>query len=148
MSQGLEPVVAQCGISFNVHRGTLRGLHFQKSPHEEAKLVRCTMGKVFDVILDLRADSPTFRRWYGTELSVESRMAIYIPRGFAHGFLTLENGSEILYQMSEKFFPDCASGVRWDDPFFAIDWPNAPTVISSRDSSYLNFVLEPTNRVK
>lgn len=114
-------------------------MHFQKMPYEETKVVRCTQGKVYDVMIDLRPDSGTFRKWFGAELSAENRRALYIPRGFAHGFLTLTDDAEVLYQMSEFFHPECAAGVRWNDPAFSIDWPEKAVVISERDAGYPDF---------
>ncbi len=136
---GLRACVAQCNVSFNRERGTLRGMHFQAAPHEEAKLVRCTMGAVYDVIVDLRSESPTFRRWYGVELSAENRLALYIPEGMAHGFLTLTDDAEVFYQMAEYFHPESARGVRYDDPAFGIVWPEPVRVISDRDRGYPDF---------
>lgn len=141
-ARGLKTTVAQCNVSFNLKRGTLRGMHFQLPPKAEAKLVRCTRGRIYDVIIDLRADSPTYCRWEGVELSTESRRALYIPEGFAHGFQTLEDGSEVFYQMFEFFAPQCAVGVRWDDPAFGIVWPVPDPIMSERDRGY-----EPFSRV-
>lgn len=133
---GLDPVVAQCNVSFNRKRGTLRGLHYQAEPHAEAKLVRCTRGAIWDVIVDLREDSSTARKWHAIELTADNRRALYIPPGLAHGFQTLEDDSEVLYQMSEYFHPESARGVRWDDPVLAIDWPLPNPVLSRKDQSY------------
>lgn len=138
-SHGLNPNLVQCSVSFNKLKGTLRGMHYQKKPHEEAKLVRCTMGAIYDVILDLRPDSPTFNLWVGIELSAANRCALYIPEGFAHGFLTLADESEVFYQMSEFFHSECNDGVRWNDPAFAIDWPGEVTLMSERDRCYPDF---------
>lgn len=132
---GLSPDVEQCNISFNRHRGTLRGLHYQAPPHDEDKLVRCTMGAVWDVAVDLRPGSPTFRSWVGQTLSAASRTMLYIPKGLAHGFITLTDDAEVFYQMSEAYHPESAGGFPWNDPAFAIDWPEAPRVISDRDRS-------------
>ncbi len=137
---GLPTRWPQCNTSWNRHRGTLRGLHYQAEPHPEAKLVRCTHGRVFDVAVDLRPDSPHYCRWTGAELSASARNALYIPAGFAHGFLTLEDECEVFYQMGESYVPDLAQGVRWNDPAFAIDWPAAPAVISERDAAYPDFI--------
>jgi dTDP-4-dehydrorhamnose 3,5-epimerase len=136
---GLNPRIAQCSISYNKKRGTLRGMHYQDKPHEEAKVVRCTMGALYDVIIDLRRDSTTFKQWTATELNAKSRRMFYIPEGFAHGFLTLEDDTEVFYQMSEVQVPDKARGVRWDDPVFGIKWPIAVQVISDRDRTYQDF---------
>jgi dTDP-4-dehydrorhamnose 3,5-epimerase len=133
---GLEPCVAECSIAYNRARGTLRGLHYQHAPHEETKLVRCTRGTAFDVAVDLRTDSPTYLRWAAVELSAENRLAFYIPRGCAHGYLTLTDDCELEYQISTGHAPDAARGVRWNDPAVAIAWPNEPLVISARDASY------------
>jgi dTDP-4-dehydrorhamnose 3,5-epimerase len=134
-AHGLEPAVAQCNVSFNRRRGTLRGLHYQADPHAEAKLVRCTRGAVWDAIVDLRPGSPTARRWYAAELTADNRRALYVPRGFAHGFQALADDSEMLYQMSEFFHADLARGVRWDDPTLAIPWPIGSPIVSERDSA-------------
>ncbi len=134
--RGLNPNVAQCNASFNRKRGTLRGMHFQAEPHAEAKVVRCTQGVAWDVIVDLRAGSPTYRKWFGIELSAGARNALYIPEGFAHGFQTLTDDTEILYMMSESYYPESARGVRWDDPAFGIDWPIANPTMSERDRAY------------
>jgi dTDP-4-dehydrorhamnose 3,5-epimerase len=137
---GLEPEWLQCNISFNKNRGTLRGMHYQVAPFEEAKLVRCTMGAIHDVIVDLRPDSPTFRLWTAVELTAENRCMLYIPEGFAHGFLTLKDDTEIFYQMSEFYDPESARGVRFNDPAFGIAWPMGISVISDQDRNYPNFV--------
>lgn len=136
---GLNPNLVQCNISYNKQRGTLRGMHYQKAPHAEAKLVRCTQGGVYDVIVDLRNDSKTFTQWFGVELTAENRKALYVPEGFAHGFITLKDDTEVLYQMSEFFHAECAAGVRWDDPVFLIQWPIDVKVISERDQNYPDF---------
>ena len=136
---GLNGRLVQCSVSFNVRRGTLRGLHYQAAPHEEAKLVRCTSGAVYDVAVDLRAGSETLGRWVGVDLSPENRLALYVPEGCAHGFLTLADGSEVAYQMSEFHFPDASRGVRYDDPAFAINWPGDVLVVNERDRSYPDF---------
>ena len=135
-ARGLDPVVAQCNVSFNRQRGTLRGLHYQAEPHAEAKLVRCTRGAVWDVIVDLRKGSPTARKWHSVELTAENRRALYIPAGFAHGFQTLADDTEVLYQMSEFYHPELARGVRWDDRTLAIRWPITQAIISSRDRAF------------
>ena len=137
--RGLNGHVVQCSTSYNRVRGTLRGLHFQIAPHQEAKLVRCTSGAMFDVAVDLRPDSPTYRAWYGVELSAENGHALYIPEGCAHGFLTLVDGTEVAYQMSAIHAPDAARGVRFDDPAFAIEWPLEVAVINDRDRNYPDF---------
>jgi dTDP-4-dehydrorhamnose 3,5-epimerase len=139
LDRGLEGELAQCSISFNARRGTLRGLHYQAPPHAETKLVRCTRGRVYDVIVDLRATAPTFKRWFATELSADNRNMIYIPRGLAHGFLTLEDHTELAYQMSTSYRPESARGVKYDDPQFAIDWPFEPVLIGARDLAHAPF---------
>jgi dTDP-4-dehydrorhamnose 3,5-epimerase len=136
---GLNGRLVQCSISYNRRRGTLRGMHYQAAPHEEAKLVRCTSGSIFDVAVDLRTGSTTFGRWVGTELSAENRHALYVPEGCAHGFLTLTDDSEVVYQISEFHAPDAARGVRWDDPAIGIDWPGDVLVLNERDRSYPDF---------
>jgi len=130
---GLETNLAQCNISFNACKGTLRGMHYQTKPYLEAKLVRCTMGRIFDVMIDLRPTSPTYTRWFSIELTAENHRALFIPVGFAHGFQTLADDCEVFYQMSEFFHPECARGVRWNDPAFGIDWPDGTKMISPRD---------------
>lgn len=137
--RGLNQNFIQCNISYNKVRGTLRGMHFQKSPYPEAKLVRCTQGAIYDVIIDLRQHSSTFTQWFGTELTAENRVALYVPEGFAHGFLTLVDGTEVLYQMSELYQPECAAGVRWNDSAFGIEWRGEIAVISDHDALYPDF---------
>jgi dTDP-4-dehydrorhamnose 3,5-epimerase len=137
---GLNPNLLQCSISYNRLKGTLRGMHYQIPPHEEAKLIRCTMGAIYDVMLDLRPNSPTYRQWVSAELTGENRLTLYVPEGIAHGFQTLQDQTEVLYQMSEFYNAESARGVRWDDPFFAIQWPGKPLVISRKDESYRNFI--------
>jgi len=136
---GLNPRLVQCNISYNILKGTLRGMHYQVSPCEEAKLVRCTMGAIFDVIVDLRPGSPTFKHYFADIITAENRKIFYIPEGFAHGFLTLQNDTEVQYQMSVFYSPEHARGVRWDDPAFGIQWPGVVQVVSVRDSSYPDF---------
>jgi dTDP-4-dehydrorhamnose 3,5-epimerase len=140
VTHGLEPTAAQCSVSWNRARGTLRGMHWQTAPHGEAKLVRCTRGAIHDVIVDLRRDSPTFLRAHGVLLDAASRRALYVPRGFAHGFITLEDDTEVLYQMSAVQVPQAARGARWNDPAFGIRWPLTPAVMSARDRDYPDFV--------
>lgn len=139
-SQGLNPRMVQCNISYNEQKGTLRGMHYQVEPFGEAKVVRCTAGAIYDVVIDLRAQSPSYRRWLGVVLSAKDRNMLYIPEGFAHGFLTLEDHTEIFYQMSEFYHPEAARGVRWDDPAFQIRWPGEIEVISERDRTYPDFL--------
>ncbi len=140
-SHGLDTDLVQCNISFNHRRGTLRGMHAQCSPHAETKLVRCTSGVIFDVIVDLRKDSSTFLQWFGTELSAENRRMIYIPKDVAHGFVTRTDAAEVFYQMSSLYVPASAIGFRWNDPTFGIEWPESPIVISDRDRSFPDFSL-------
>ncbi len=134
--RGLNPKVAQCNISFNKLKGTLRGMHYQVAPYEEAKLVHCTKGAIYDVIIDLRPCSLTFKQWLAVDLTAENGRMLYIPEGFAHGFQTLEADTEVFYQMSEFYYPQYARGVRWNDPVFGVIWPIIPLNISLRDSSY------------
>lgn len=137
---GLNSRLVQCNISYNERKGTLRGMHYQDEPFGEAKVVRCTAGAIYDVAIDLRAQSPTYRRWLGVVLSARERNMLYVPEGFAHGFLTLEDHTEIFYQMSEFYHPEAALGVRWDDPAFQIRWPGKIEVISERDRTYPDFI--------
>lgn len=127
-------------ISTNTEQHTLRGMHYQKLPHGEVKLVRCTRGKIFDVVIDLLPESPTFKQWFGVELTPQNHRALYIPPGCAHGFMTLEPDTEVLYMISGAYVPEAAAGVRWDDPAFAIQWPADPVVISKRDAAYPSLV--------
>lgn len=139
-AQGLNPRLVQCNISHNKKRGTVRGMHYQVKPYEEAKLVRCTRGAIFDVIVDLRPTSPTFREWIGVELTADNHRMLYVPEGSAHGFQTLVDSTEVLYQMSEFYHPECARGVLWNDPVFGIEWPIRDGVtISPRDLQYGSF---------
>jgi len=140
---GLATRFPQCNISFNPRRYTLRGLHYAAPPHREAKLVRCTRGAIFDVILDLRRDSPTCFRWVGVELSARTRRMLYVPEGVAHGFLTLQASTEVFYQMGAPYAPDAACGIRWDDSRFGIEWPRQPAVMSERDRTWPDFTGEP-----
>ena len=141
-AHGLNPQVVQCNVSYNRQRGTLRGMHYQTAPDVEAKLIRCARGALYDVVVDIRADSPTFRQWTAAELRTEagtpSRM-LYVPEGFAHGFLTLEDDTEVFYQMSGFYAPQAARGFRWNDPAFEIEWPEPMRVISDRDRTYPDF---------
>jgi dTDP-4-dehydrorhamnose 3,5-epimerase len=139
-SHGLNPRVVQCSISFNHKKGTLRGVHYQAEPYPEAKLVRCTQGAIYDVALDVRPQSPTFRQWFGAVLTAENRQMLFIPEGCAHGFLTLHDNTEVLYQMSEFYHPESARGLRWNDAAFQIAWPEKVEVISDRDQTYPDFV--------
>ncbi len=137
---GLNLNIAQCSISFNHKRGTLRGMHYQIAPHLEAKLVRCTAGSIYDVIIDLRHDSPTFAQWTAVELTAENHCMLYIPENFAHGFQTLEDNTEVTYQISEFYAPEDARGIRWNDPAFGIPWPIEERIISAKDCAYPDFV--------
>ena len=140
-ANGLVAELAQCSISRNGATGTLRGMHFQRAPHEETKLVRCTAGAIFDVVVDLRSGSASHGNWFGVELDAESGTALYIPEGFAHGFQTLIAGAEVLYMISEPYVPQASSGVRWDDPAFGIKWPHAePRTISERDRAWPDYL--------
>ncbi len=132
---GLNPKIIQCNISFNKVKGTIRGMHYQAAPYEEAKLVRCTKGKAFEVMLDLRSYSNTYKQWLGVELSDENHKMLYVPEGFALGFQILEDNTELFYQMSQVYMPEFGRGIRWDDPTIKISWPLKPTVISKKDSS-------------
>jgi dTDP-4-dehydrorhamnose 3,5-epimerase len=136
---GLKTEVAQCSVSFNLRKGTLRGMHYQASPFAEAKLVRCTSGSIYDVIIDLRPTSATFKQHFAVELTAKSRRMLYIPEGFAHGFQTLEDDTEIFYQMAQRFSAEHARGVRWNDPAFGIEWPQGDRIIIDRDRNYPDF---------
>jgi dTDP-4-dehydrorhamnose 3,5-epimerase len=138
-ARGLNTRIAQCNVSFNTRKGTLRGLHYQAPSYQEAKLVRCTRGAIHDVVLDLRPDSATFRQHIGLLLSAENRRMLYVPGGCAHGFQTLEDATEVFYQMSEGYAPEHARGVRWNDPTFGIEWPPDERTILKRDQSYTDF---------
>jgi dTDP-4-dehydrorhamnose 3,5-epimerase len=137
-AEGLEACIAQCSTSFNLRAGTLRGLHYQASPHEECKLVRCTRGALYDVVLDLRPESQG--EWLAVELTPDNSLSVYVPRGCAHGFQTLEDATEVQYQIATPYVPDAARGVRWDDPGFSVDWPDpragTERTISSRDAAW------------
>jgi dTDP-4-dehydrorhamnose 3,5-epimerase len=137
--RGLNPRVVQCNVSFNKRKGSLRGMHFQTSPYAEAKLVRCTAGSIYDVIIDLRPSSPAFKKHLGVELSARNRKMLYIPEDFAHGFQTLEDDTEVFYQMSQYYSPEHSRGVRWDDPAFGISWPPGERIIIERDRTYPDF---------
>ena len=138
-AHGLNPKLAQCNISFNPHKGTLRGMHYQAKPFEEAKLVRCTRGSLHDVIVDLRPGSPSYKKSLGVVLTAENRTMLYVPQGFAHGFLTLENDTEVFYQISEFYMPESQRGFRWNDPAIAISWPAEVEFISDRDRNFPDF---------
>ena len=135
-AHGLGPHLAQCNISFNAVKGTIRGLHYQAPPCEEAKLIRCTSGAIYDVLVDIRPGSPMFARWSALELTADNHRMLYIPEGVAHGFQTLDDNTEVFYQMSERYHANAARGMRWNDPAFAICWPLDVSLISDRDQSY------------
>lgn len=135
-AHGLTDGLSQLSVSFNLRRGTLRGMHYQRAPFEEAKLVRCTRGSIYDVALDLRRASDTFGQSVSVELTADNRLGLFVPEGCAHGFMTLEDASEVLYAISVPYEPSAAAGVRWDDPAFAIQWPAPPVTMSARDASH------------
>lgn len=137
--RGLNPVVKQSSVSFNKRRGTLRGMHYQVAPHEETKIVSCPRGAIHDVVLDLRRESPTYKRHVALELSADNRKMVYIPIGCAHGFQTLLDNTEVDYRISTPYVPEAARGVRFDDPAFGIQWPSEPRIVSERDRSYPDF---------
>jgi len=137
---GLAADLLQCSLSYNRRRGTLRGMHWQTAPHAEAKLVRCTRGAIWDAIIDLRPESSTYTRYLGVELTAASGRAIYVPEGFAHGFVTLTDDCEVSYQMSQVYEPSASRGARWNDPAFAIEWPVSEPILHPRDAAYPDFV--------
>jgi dTDP-4-dehydrorhamnose 3,5-epimerase len=139
-ANGLDPNISQCNVSYNSRRGTLRGMHYQVAPHPETKLVRVTRGEIFDVVIDLRPERPTFRKWLGFTLTADTRTALYIPEGFAHGFQTLTDDAEVFYQMNEAYHASLARGVRWNDSAFGIVWPIASPILSEQDASRPDFV--------
>jgi dTDP-4-dehydrorhamnose 3,5-epimerase len=137
----LETRIAQCNVSFNRRKGTLRGMHLQRPPYEEVKLIRCSRGSLFDVIIDIRPESASYKQWTGVELSARNRRMLYVPRGFAHGFQTLEDDTETFYMVSEFYVPGAEDGLRWNDPIFGIEWPlGEPSEISDKDRSWPDFV--------
>jgi dTDP-4-dehydrorhamnose 3,5-epimerase len=138
--RGLNPTLVQCNISFNRELGTLRGMHYQVAPHEEAKLVRCASGALYDVIVDLRPESRSFRKWFAAELTAANHKMLYVPEGVAHGFQTLAESTEVFYQMTEAFRGECARGVRWNDRAFGIRWPVPGPILSPRDQSYPDYL--------
>jgi dTDP-4-dehydrorhamnose 3,5-epimerase len=142
----LNPRLVQCNISFNKKKGTLRGMHYQVAPFAEAKLVRCTRGAIYDVIIDLRPDSLTFKQWISVELTAENRRSLYIPENFAHGFQTLMDNTELFYQMSEFYHPECARVLRWDEPMFGVKWPLPVEFVSNRDASNAQFNAKELNQ--
>jgi dTDP-4-dehydrorhamnose 3,5-epimerase len=135
LERGLKDCSLQCSVSFNAHRGTLRGMHFQQPPYAETKLIRCVRGQVYDVIVDLRRDSPNFGRWHAEHLTAENGLSLYVPAGFAHGFITLADETELSYQMADAFVAESAAGIIWKDPDLAIEWPLDPVVLSEKDRS-------------
>ena len=135
----LNTNLVQSNISFSKFKGTLRGMHFQKSPFAETKLVRCTQGSMYDVIIDLRPESPTFKKWFGVELSAKNRKMLYVPENFAHGFITLEDNSEVYYMVTEFYNKNAEEGIRWNDPAFDIHWPQKVKVITKKDDNHPNF---------
>ena len=139
-AHGLDTALVQCNLSFNKQQGTVRGMHYQMMPFAETKVVRCIRGALYDVIIDLRPTSPTYLQWLGVSLSAENRTALYVPQGFAHGFQTLTDETEVFYQMSAFYAPEYARGVRWNDPRFGIVWPLPVTVMAGKDQSYPDFV--------
>ncbi|KAB8143559.1 dTDP-4-dehydrorhamnose 3,5-epimerase [Chloroflexia bacterium SDU3-3] len=140
---GMNPHVVNTNVSHSARRGTLRGMHFQRAPHAEAKLVRCTRGAIYDVIIDLRAGSPTLGQWLGVELTAANYRQLYVPEGFAHGFQTLEDEADVVYQVSEFYTPGAEGGLRYDDPAFGIRWPLPISVISPKDAAWPDFTREP-----
>ncbi len=136
---GLNPRIVQCSISFNKKKGTLRGIHYQVFPHQEAKLVSCIRGAIYDIIIDLRPDSPTFKHWLAVELTADNHRMLYVPEGVAHGFQTLVDNTEVLYQMFEFYYPECERGVRWNDPAIGIQWPFENCIVSPKDQQYSDF---------
>jgi len=136
---GLNPNLVQCSVSFNHKKGTLRGMHYQAAPHEEAKLVRCTRGAIYDVVVDLRPVSPTRKQWLAVDLTADNGRALYIPEGFAHGFQTLADDAEVFYQMSEFYHSECVRGIRWNDPALKIEWPLPDPILSARDKNHVDF---------
>lgn len=138
-ARGLDARLVECNVSFNRKKGTLRGMHYQEEPYGQIKVVRCTRGAIYDIIIDLRPASPTFKQWFGLELSATNNLMLYVPEGFAHGFQTLEDNSEVLYQMSAPYVAGSGRGVRWNDPAFGIQWPEAERIIIQRDRDYADF---------
>lgn len=138
---GLNSEIRQANISFNKTKGTLRGMHFQIAPYQEAKYVRCTKGSIYDVIIDLRKESPTFKQWIGVELSDRNYKMLYVPENFAHGFITLENNTEISYLMTEFYVPGAGATIRWNDPLFKIEWPLKPVIMSEKDKNQPDYML-------
>lgn len=138
--RGLDSRLVECNVAFNRKKGTLRGMHYQESSSGQKKIVRCTRGAIYDVIIDLRPASPTFKQWVGAELTADNHVALYVPTDFAHGYQTLEDNSEVLYQMSDPYVPGSGRGVRWNDPAFGIKWPEDERILIARDEEYAEFV--------
>ena len=136
---GLNGNVVQTNVSFNKVKGTFRGMHFQRAPHQETKLVRCTRGAILDVIIDLRPSSPTYKKWIGVELTEQNHRMLYVPEDFGHGFVTLEDNTEVTYQVTQFYTPGAEGGLRWNDPAFGIQLPVTPTVISAKDAAWADF---------
>lgn len=136
---GIEFPVVQANVSYNRYKHTLRGMHYQQQPYGEAKLIRCTSGAIFDAIIDVRPDSSTYMKWMGVELTGQNYRMLYVPEGFAHGFMTLEDETEVTYQVSEFYTPSAEQGIRWNDPAFNIDWPAEPEIISEKDQAWQDF---------
>ena len=145
---GLEAELCQASVSYNHKKGTLRGLHYQAPPHAEVKLVRCTRGALFDVAVDIRPDSPSFRKWVGVELTADNGKALYIPKGFAHGFYTLADATEVEYLISTEYRPEAGRGLRYNDAFFSIAWPGPADVIAERDSNYPDATLKALEELR
>lgn len=139
---GLNANVVQANVSYNKVKGTLRGMHFQKAPHQETKLVRCTRGAIYDVIIDLRPNSPTYKQWIGVELTEDNYRMLFVPEDFAHGFITLQDNTEVTYQVTQYYTPGAEGGIRWNDPAFNIQWPIEPTVVSGKDQVHPDFAEE------
>lgn len=141
-SHGLDFNIVQSSLSFNINKGTVRGFHYQVAPYAESKLIRCTRGAIFDVLVDLRPDSSSYKRWQSFELSADNGRSLYVPKGLAHGFQTLVDEVEVSYQMSEFYHPECAAGICWDDPALNIPWPISAVIISERDRSLSRLIAE------
>tara|TARA_B100000767_G_scaffold270876_1_gene295419 strand:- start:625 stop:1155 length:531 start_codon:yes stop_codon:yes gene_type:complete len=138
-NENLVSEIVQANISFNKLKGTLRGMHYQKTPYQETKFIRCIKGSIFDIIIDLRKESPTYKKHFGIKLTAENRSALFVPKDFAHGFITLEDNTEVIYMVSQSYVPDAEGGIRWDDPEFNLNWPIKPTNISPKDAQWSFF---------
>lgn len=139
VKHGLNPHIVQCNLSYNKWRGTLRGMHYQAAPYQEAKLVSCVQGSIYDVIIDLHHGSPTYCKWVAVELSAKNHKILYVPEGFAHGFQTLEDNTIVFYQISEFYHPECSRGILWNDPLFKVEWPIKDIIVSTRDNNHPRF---------